>query len=79
VGISCGGKRTPRQGMAVLIGNADAGIITSGCMSPTLDRPIAMAYMPIEQAEAGTAVEIDAGRARIAGEVVALPFYKAAK
>jgi glycine cleavage system T protein (aminomethyltransferase) len=79
VGISCEGKRTPRQGMAVLIDNADAGMVTSGCMSPTLDRPIAMAYMPIEKAEAGTAVEIDAGRARIAGEVVALPFYKAAK
>jgi glycine cleavage system T protein (aminomethyltransferase) len=79
VGISCEGKRTPRQGMPVLIGDADAGIVTSGCMSPTLDRPIAMAYMPIEQAEAGTAVEINAGRARIAGEVVALPFYKAAK
>ncbi len=79
VGISCEGKRTPRQGMAVLIGDAEAGIVTSGCMSPTLDRPIAMAYMPIEKAENGAAVEIDAGRARIAGEVVPLPFYKAPK
>ncbi len=79
VGISCEGKRTPRQGMAVLLGDAEAGFVTSGCMSPTLDRPIAMAYMPIEQAENGTSVEIDAGRARIAGEVVALPFYKSPK
>lgn len=77
VGISCEGKRTPRQGMPVLVGGAQAGTVTSGCLSPTLDRPIAMAYMPIEQADNGTTVEINAGRARISGEVVALPFYKA--
>ncbi|MGA1394235.1 MAG: glycine cleavage T C-terminal barrel domain-containing protein [Phycisphaerales bacterium] len=48
-------------------------------MSPTLDVPIAMAIVAIASATTGTAVEIDFGRERVAGEVVPLPFYKASK
>ena len=79
VGIACEGKRTPRQGMPVHVKGSAAGIVTSGCSSPTLGMPIAMAYMPIDQAELGTAVQIDAGRAMIEGKIVPLPFYKAPK
>jgi len=79
VGIACQGKRTPRQDMPVKIDGSEVGIVTSGCVSPTLDKPIAMAYLPADQAEVGTTVEIDAGRAMIAGEIVPLPFYKAPK
>lgn len=79
VGISCEGKRTPRQGMGVLSRGVAAGVVTSGCMSPTLGRPIAMGYVGIERAELGSKVEIDAGRAMIEGEIVPLPFYKVAK
>lgn len=79
VGISCEGKRTPRQDMPVKITGNEVGTVTSGCMSPTLDRPIAMAYVLTDHSKVGTPVEIDAGRAIIAGEIVPLPFYKAPK
>lgn len=79
VGIACEGKRTPRQGMAVHFGGSAAGLVTSGCSSPTLGMPIAMAYMPIDKAALGSPVQIDAGRAIIEGQIVPLPFYKAPK
>lgn len=79
VGIELGGKRTARQGMTVLAAGEPAGEITSGCLSPTLGRPIAIAYVKREHAETGAAIEVDAGRSRLAGVVCALPFYKKPK
>ncbi|MGA0174246.1 MAG: glycine cleavage T C-terminal barrel domain-containing protein, partial [Phycisphaerales bacterium] len=79
VGIRLTGRRSPRQGMKVLANGGETGVVTSGCLSPTLDVPIAMAIVAISSATTGTAVEIDFGRERVAGEVVPLPFYKAAK
>ncbi|RMH11986.1 MAG: glycine cleavage system aminomethyltransferase GcvT [Planctomycetota bacterium] len=76
VGLVCEGRRTPRQGMPIMIANQPAGQVTSGCLSPTLERPIAMGYVAIEHAEPGTAALIDAGKAMIEGQIVALPFYK---
>ncbi|MDX1681951.1 MAG: glycine cleavage system aminomethyltransferase GcvT [Phycisphaeraceae bacterium] len=75
VGLKLDGRRTPRQGQTVIVGD-DQGTVTSGCLSPTLGHPIAMAYVPAEHAEAGTAVEVDLGRKQIEGEIVSLPFYK---
>ncbi|MEN0021480.1 MAG: glycine cleavage system aminomethyltransferase GcvT, partial [Planctomycetota bacterium] len=75
-GLKLEGRRAARQGATVKIGGAESGEVTSGCLSPTFDYPIAMAYVDREKAEAGTAVEVDTGRATIGGEIVPLPFYK---
>ncbi len=72
VGLKLDGKRTPRQGMTVRSGDADVGQITSGCLSPTLGHPIAMAYIATEHTEPGTSLNLDLGNA----EVVPLPFYQ---
>ncbi|QYO63475.1 glycine cleavage system aminomethyltransferase GcvT [Leptolyngbya sp. 7M] len=79
VGIRCEGKRTPRQGMAVKIGDRDAGVVTSGCLGPTVGCPIAMAFVDRDHAKPGVAVQIDTTRGLIEGQIAALPFYKAAK
>ncbi len=79
VGLDVEGKRTPRHGMAVLCGDETVGVVTSGCMSPTLSRPIAMAMVDRERMGEGTALRIDAGRASLNCVVRPLPFYKAAK
>ncbi|NJL32310.1 MAG: hypothetical protein HC898_12225 [Phycisphaerales bacterium] len=79
VGLKLEGKRTPRQGMKVLVSGTEAGLVTSGCLSPTLGYPIAMAYVPAAMAAIGTKVEVDLGSEKVAGEVVALPFYKLGK
>ncbi|WP_432799409.1 glycine cleavage system aminomethyltransferase GcvT [Poriferisphaera sp. WC338] len=75
VGLKIEGKRTPRQGMKIVNGDSEIGTVTSGCMSPTFEQPIAMAYVKPE-IKAGSKVQIDLGSAQVEAEVVALPFYK---
>jgi aminomethyltransferase len=75
VGLLVEGRRSPRQGMQVLSGGAVVGEVTSGCLSPSLDRGIAMAYVPAPLAAEGTAFEIDlAGKGTAAATVAKLPF-----
>lgn len=77
VGLLLEGRRSARQGMSVLHGDRSVGAVTSGCISPTLERPIAMAFVPPELASAGTALLVDLGREKAAAHVTPLPFYKA--
>lgn len=79
VGLKMLGRRTPRQGAQVLVNGEAAGTITSGCMSPTLQVPIAMAFLKPGAAKVGDTVEIAFGENREKAEVCALPFYKRAK
>ena len=79
VGLRLSGRRSPRQGMRVLREGQAVGVVTSGCVSPTLEVPIAMALVEAAAADAGTGLEIDLGRETSPGEVVPLPFYKAPK
>jgi aminomethyltransferase len=61
-----------RQGNEVVGG----GVVTSGTMSPSLEVGIGMAYLPAEQAEAGTSIEIDVrGKVRPA-RVETKPLYR---
>ena len=76
VGLKLDGRRTPRQHMVVRAGDRSVGEVTSGCLSPTLGHPIAMAYVDSECAEEGNSLNIDFGRAGVDAEVVKLPFYK---
>ena len=65
-------KAIPRQGMAIEGG----GIVTSGSLSPMLDRGIGLAYVPAAQAKPGTELVIDVRGRRRAAEVVKKPIYK---
>jgi aminomethyltransferase len=76
VGLHLDSRRAARQGMTIRRGDADVGFVTSGCLSPTLGRSIAMAYVETEHAEDGTVVHIDLGRQSVEAEIVSLPFYK---
>ncbi len=79
VGIELEGKRTPRQGMAIRSGDETIGVVSSGCASPTLGKPIAMGFVQAGRVEPGSGVQVDAERAVLEGKVVPLPFYKAPK
>lgn len=75
-GITLEGRRTPRAGMRVHAGGREVGEVSSGCLSPVLEKPIAMAFVERGSIDPGTAVEIDTGRGdRLAGEITTLPFY----
>jgi len=79
VGLVGDGRRAARAGYAVLDAEgAEVGEVTSGAPSPTLGRPIAMAYVPPALAEPGTVVGIDVRGRREDMTVVALPFYSRA-
>lgn len=77
IGLVAGGRRVPRAGYPVVTSDGSViGEVTSGAPSPTLGKPIAMAYLAADHCEAGTHVAVDIrGRAEDV-EVVELPFYK---
>ncbi|MEU6275564.1 glycine cleavage system aminomethyltransferase GcvT [Streptomyces populi] len=80
VGLIAEGRRVPRAGYAVVAGGEVIGEITSGAPSPTLGKPIAMAYVDAAHAAPGTAgVGVDIRGTHEPYEVVALPFYKRQK
>jgi aminomethyltransferase len=79
IGIALDGKRTSREGNQVYAGGERIGRVTSGCLSPTLGHAIAMALVDAAHTGTGSAVEVDTGRARLAGKIVPIPFYKAPK
>lgn len=80
VGLVAEGRRVPRAGYAVVAGGRPVGEVTSGAPSPTLGKPIAMAYVDAAHAEPGpaaaTGVGVDIRGSHEPYEVVALPFYK---
>jgi len=77
IGLVSGTRRVPRHGYAVLSGPvlssaAAAGVVTSGAPSPTLGRPIAMAYV---EPDARGPFGIDVRGNTEPAEETALPFY----
>lgn len=80
VGLIAEGRRVPRAGFQVVADGKVIGEVTSGAPSPTLGKPIAIAYVDAEHAEPGTAgVGVDIRGTHEPYEVVALPFYKRQK
>ncbi|MFD7866143.1 glycine cleavage system aminomethyltransferase GcvT [Streptomyces sp. NPDC059783] len=80
VGLVATGRRVPRAGFSVVVGGEVVGEVTSGAPSPTLGKPIAMAYVDAAYAEPGTeGVAVDIRGSHEPYEVVALPFYKRRK
>ncbi|MEN9924896.1 MAG: glycine cleavage system aminomethyltransferase GcvT [Pseudomonadota bacterium] len=74
VGLSLDGRQAAREGAEVYAGGEKVGVLTSGGFSPSLQRPIAMAYVDRAQAAAGTALEIDVRGKRLPATVTAMPF-----
>jgi glycine cleavage system T protein (aminomethyltransferase) len=76
VGLVVRGRGIARHGYPVFAGDRRTGVVTSGTQSPTLNVPIAMAYVAPGDAEPGTIVDVEIREQRVAAEVTALPFYK---
>jgi glycine cleavage system T protein (aminomethyltransferase) len=73
------GRAIPRHGSQIFVGGQPVGIVTSGTFSPTLQRAVAMGYVPTASATPGTMVEIDVRGTRIPAAVEKLPFYRRPK
>ena len=74
VGLLLEGRMAAREGAAVFAGDEQVGVVTSGGFSPSLERPIAMAYVAAAHAADGTALTIDVRGKRLAATVAPLPF-----
>lgn len=80
VGIVLDSKRVPREHYPVVnSAGQKIGETSSGTFSPTLNQPIAMAFVNSEQAAVGTSLAIDIRGKHEPGRVVELPFYKRAR
>ena len=74
IGLKLEGRQAAREGAKVLQGNREVGTVTSGGFSPSLQQPIAMAYVDTSLAGEGTALEIEMRGKRLAAKVVSMPF-----
>ena len=74
VGLELDGRLPAREGAAVFDGETQVGRVTSGGFSPTLQRPIAMAYVDTELADEGTKLEVEVRKKRLPAKVASLPF-----
>ena len=70
------GPGIPRQGNPVLHGDRDAGVVTSGTLSPCLETGIGMAYVTAELSEPGTELEIDVRGKRRDARIESKPLYR---
>jgi aminomethyltransferase len=78
VGLELDGRRTARQGNAVVADQVPVGAVTSGCFSPTLGKSVAMAFVGSEYAGIGGEIGVDFRREVVRATVTPLPFYKRA-
>ena len=74
VGLTLEGRQAAREGAEVFTGDRKVGVLTSGGFSPSLEAPIATAYVTTAHAIPGTALEIEVRGKRLAATVTALPF-----
>ncbi len=76
VGLTVTGRGIARHGYVVERDGKATGVVTSGTHSPTLGRPIAMAYVRPDDGEPGTILSVVVRDQPVAAEVVPLPFYR---
>jgi aminomethyltransferase len=85
VGLVSRTRRVPRHGYDVLWAGTACGKVTSGAPSPTLGKPIAMAYVEPRDAELARQAEQDGKPGQLAidvrgsaepADLVPLPFYR---
>ena len=79
VGFNVEGRGIARQGHKVVADGEEVGFVTSGTFSPTLEKALGMAYVPVAMAQPGTPLSLDVRGKLVPAVVVELPFYRRAK
>src|SRR3989442_6528753 len=69
-------KGVPRHGMKIVADGREIGVVTSGNLSPLLQKGIGLGYVPTKFSTPGTQFEVDMRGRPHRGVVVKLPFYK---
>jgi aminomethyltransferase len=73
-------RMVARQGYRIFRDGSDAGVITSGTFAPSIQRPIAMAYLSLEGAKnpppLGESLEVEIRERKVRATLVQRPFYR---
>lgn len=69
-------KAFPRHGYKIVKNEEEVGHVTSGTVSPVLEKPIALGYVKSEFAKEGESVEIQIRNKNHLAKIVHLPFVK---
>jgi aminomethyltransferase len=75
-GFICSERGFPRHGYEVRMDGQPVGEVTSGLVSPMLQRGVGMCYVPATAAKAGTHIDIMVRDKAIPAEIVRPPFYR---
>lgn len=76
VAITSDEKIFPRHGYDLSVNNNKTGTVTSGTVSPVLEKPIAMGYVETQFAEIGSEINFLIRGKEFPAKVVKLPFVK---
>lgn len=76
VPVSASEKVFPRHGYELTFNGKKVGVVTSGTVSPTLDKPIALGYVDISHSAEGSRINFLVRGKEVSAEVVKLPFIK---
>ncbi len=76
VGLEITGRGIARHGYTVLHDGEEVGVVTSGTQSPSLNKPIAMAYVRHGLHQVGTGLQVEVRGRRVDAVVVETPFYR---
>jgi len=74
VGLIVESAAPPLAGEKLISEGKEIGEVTSACLSPTLGKTLALAYVRCEVSEPGAKLNLPSG---VAAEVASLPFYQA--
>ncbi len=76
VGIEMQGRHIARHGYPVILEGETVGEVTSGTLSPTLNRAVALAVVPAKLAKIGQQLEVEIRGKNYPANVVKKPFYR---
>ncbi|MEG4031967.1 MULTISPECIES: glycine cleavage system aminomethyltransferase GcvT [unclassified Microcoleus] len=76
VGLEMQGRHIARHGYPVIFEGETVGEVTSGTLSPTLNRAVALAVVPAKLAKIGQQLEIEIRGKNYQASVVKKPFYR---
>ncbi|MEG4034333.1 glycine cleavage system aminomethyltransferase GcvT [Microcoleus sp. S36b_A4] len=76
VGLEMQGRHIARHGYPVIFEGETVGEVTSGTLSPTLNRAVALAVVPATLAKIGQQLEVEIRGKNYPASVVKKPFYR---
>ena len=79
VGFEMIDRGIARHGYPVVDGTEEIGVVTSGTQSPTLKKPIGLAYLPLDKSAQGSEFTVLIRGKEARARVIPTPFYKRAR